>query len=277
MRQNHPSSFLSSSSGANYVVPVIDVTTLQDEEMALSKFAAYWTDPASRTRVLNVLGLNVSDTELGKEISLPRLVRELGWAQILGIEKETKSVAKYVLFSTGNSYTDFHVDFGGSSVWYHVPRGHKIFYLIRPTEHNLCLFERWSSMSAAAAAKRDTPFFGDLVDCCYKVHLREGGLVLMPGGWIHAVFTPVDTVAIAGNFLQIHSISMQLRISELEGRNGEPAKYRFPHFTALHELIGKHYLELLGSCVAHLFIFLFFLCSLFLLIYLFIHLFFNSN
>ena len=84
MRQNHPSSFLSSSSGANYVVPVIDVTTLQDEEMALSKFAAYWTDPASRTRVLNVLGLNVSDTELGKEITLPRLVRELGWAQILG-------------------------------------------------------------------------------------------------------------------------------------------------------------------------------------------------
>ena len=129
----------------------------------------------------------------------------------------------------------------------------------------------------SAAAKRETPFFGDLVDFCYKVHLREGGLVLMPGGWIHVVFTPVDTVAIAGNFLQIHSISMQLRISELEARNGEPAKYRFPHFTALHELIGKHYLELLGSCVAHLFIFLFFLCSLFLLIYLFIHLFFNSN
>ena len=111
---------------------------------------------------------------------------------------------------------------------------------------------------SAAAAKRDTPFFGDLVDCCYKVHLREGGLVLMPGGWIHAVFTPVDTVAIAGNFLQIHSISMQLRISELEDRNGEPAKYRFPHFAALHELIGNHYLELLGSRSAFISLFHFF-------------------
>ena len=102
----------------------------------------------------------------------------------------------------------------------------------------------------SAAAKRETPFFGDLVDFCYKVHLREGGLVLMPGGWIHAVFTPVDTVAIAGNFLQIHSISMQLRISELEDRNGEPAKYKFPLFAALHGLTGSHYLELLGSRLA---------------------------
>ena len=83
-RQNHPSSFLSSSSGANHFIPVIDVATLKDEDMSLSKFAAHWTDPASRTRVLNVLGLNVSDTELGEEITLPGLVRELGWAQILG-------------------------------------------------------------------------------------------------------------------------------------------------------------------------------------------------
>lgn len=29
-------------------------------------------------------------------------------------------VQKYCLMSTQNSYTDFHVDFGGSSVWYHV-------------------------------------------------------------------------------------------------------------------------------------------------------------
>ena len=29
-------------------------------------------------------------------------------------------VQKYCLMSVENSYTDFHVDFGGTSVWYHV-------------------------------------------------------------------------------------------------------------------------------------------------------------
>ena len=29
-------------------------------------------------------------------------------------------VQKYCLMGVKNSYTDFHVDFGGTSVWYHV-------------------------------------------------------------------------------------------------------------------------------------------------------------
>ena len=29
-------------------------------------------------------------------------------------------VQKYCLMGVKDSYTDFHVDFGGSSVWYHV-------------------------------------------------------------------------------------------------------------------------------------------------------------
>lgn len=33
-------------------------------------------------------------------------------------------VQKYCLMSVENSYTDFHVDFGGTSVWYHVLKVH---------------------------------------------------------------------------------------------------------------------------------------------------------
>ena len=29
-------------------------------------------------------------------------------------------VSKYCLLSPAGSYTDFHIDFGGTSVWYHV-------------------------------------------------------------------------------------------------------------------------------------------------------------
>ncbi len=39
------------------------------------------------------------------------------------------------------SYTDFHIDFGGTSVWYHVVKGEKQFFLIPPTPENLAAYE----------------------------------------------------------------------------------------------------------------------------------------
>jgi len=35
-------------------------------------------------------------------------------------------VQKYCLMSVGGCYTDFHVDFGGTSVWYHILKGAKV-------------------------------------------------------------------------------------------------------------------------------------------------------
>ena len=37
-------------------------------------------------------------------------------------------VQKYCLMSVKDSYTDFHVDFGGTSVWYHVLRVSSYMY-----------------------------------------------------------------------------------------------------------------------------------------------------
>jgi len=66
--------------------------------------------------------------------------------------------------SVADSYTDFHVDFGGSSVWYHVLRGEKIFFLIRPTVANLASFENWY-----LSQNQSESFFPDLIDdVCYR-------------------------------------------------------------------------------------------------------------
>jgi hypothetical protein len=54
-------------------------------------------------------------------------------------------VLLYALMSPAGCYTDFHIDFGGSSVWYHVVTGHKAFILVPPTPHNLEAFKAWSS------------------------------------------------------------------------------------------------------------------------------------
>ena len=35
-------------------------------------------------------------------------------------------VQKYCLMSVAGCYTDFHIDFGGTSVWYHILKGSKV-------------------------------------------------------------------------------------------------------------------------------------------------------
>ena len=39
--------------------------------------------------------------------------------------------------------TDFHLDFGGTAVWYHILSGQKQFCLIPPTKENLDTYEDW--------------------------------------------------------------------------------------------------------------------------------------
>lgn len=40
--------------------------------------------------------------------------------------KDVFVFVRYVLMSVGGCYTDFHIDFGGTSVWYHIMRGKKV-------------------------------------------------------------------------------------------------------------------------------------------------------
>ena len=102
-------------------------------------------------------------------------------------------------------FSDFHIDFGGTSVWYHIFKGEKIFYLIEPTINNLSLYERWQRLSG-----QNETFLGDMVDKVYKVSVKEGQTLFIPTGWIHAVMTPKDSLVFGGNFL--HSLNIQLQL-----------------------------------------------------------------
>lgn len=79
------------------------------------------------------------------------------------------------------------MDFGGTSVWYHILRGSKVFWLIPPTEKNLQLYEKW-----VLSGKQSDVFFGDTVERCARVYLTAGNTFFIPTGWIHAVYTPTD-------------------------------------------------------------------------------------
>ena len=185
-----------------------------------------------RTKIYNLISFEISKTELTKNISPPRIVHELSWTSngIWPMEDNLEKseidvppqnensrsdnfnhiikpeVQKYCLISAANSYTDFHIDFGGSSVWYHTLKGDKIFYLIEPTDENLKIYEKWASTK-----NNSETFLGHKVKNCYRFEIKSGSTIFLPTGWIHAVYTPQDSLVFGGNYLHSYCIPNQIK------------------------------------------------------------------
>ncbi|CAG8675077.1 5534_t:CDS:2 [Funneliformis mosseae] len=230
--------------GYDTPVDVIDVSTQQEiPDWNMYKWATYFDGP-KRDQVLNVISLEVSDTSFGKSIVRPRIVRELDWVENMWPlhtkNIEYPKVQLYCLMSIKDSFTDFHIDFGGTSVFYHVIKGSKVFYFVPPTPSNLKRYSRWIS-----SPEQSMTFFADLVKDSYEVKLVAGNTMIIPTGWIHAVYTPDDSIVIGGNFLQGFNIRGQLAVYDIEKRTNVPIKYRFPYFEKMCWYAGKYYNEIL--------------------------------
>ena len=64
--------------------------------------------------------------------------------------------------------------------------------------------------------KQSDIFFGDTVDQCGRIYLEDGYTFFIPTGWIHAVYTPEDSLVFGGNFLHSFGIEKQLRVAQVE-------------------------------------------------------------
>uniref|UniRef100_A0A671WWK2 Lysine-specific demethylase PHF2 n=1 Tax=Sparus aurata TaxID=8175 RepID=A0A671WWK2_SPAAU len=229
----------------NYVGPdvgvdVVDVTKQTDSKMKLKEFVDYYYS-TNRKKVLNVINLEFTDTRMNSIVESPQIVRRLSWVEnywpddaLLGKPK----VTKYCLICVKDSYTDFHIECGGASVWYHILKGEKIFFLIKPTSANLSLYERWRSSS-----NHSEMFFADQVDKCYKCTLKQGQTLFIPSGWINAILTPVDCLAFSGHFVHNLSVEMQMRAYEIEKRLKVKTLNPFPNFETACWYVGRHLLE----------------------------------
>ncbi|KAM9467333.1 lysine-specific demethylase 7A isoform 1-T1 [Clarias gariepinus] len=228
--------------GGDKVIDVIDVARQADSKMKLREFVKYYYQH-ERPKVLNLISLEFSDTKMAELVEVPRIAREMSWVEKYWPDDSIfpkPFVQKYCLMGVKNSYTDFHIDFGGTSVWYHVLWGEKIFYLIQPTKTNLALYESWSS-----SANQSEVFFGEKVEKCYKCVVKQGTTVLLPPGWIHAVLTSQDCMAFGGNFLHNLNIDMQLKCYEMERRLKTPDLFKFPYFEAITWYVAKNLLKTL--------------------------------
>ncbi|XP_066490031.1 lysine-specific demethylase 7A isoform X2 [Tiliqua scincoides] len=228
--------------GGDKVIDVIDVARQADSKMKLHNYIKYFTNP-DRPKVLNVISLEFSDTKMSELVEVPEIARKLSWVENYWPDDSVfpkPFVQKYCLMGVQDSYTDFHIDFGGTSVWYHVLWGEKIFYLIKPTDENLAIYESWSS-----SVTQSEVYFGEKVDKCYKCVVKQGHTLFVPTGWIHAVLTSQDCMAFGGNFLHNLNIGMQLRCYEMEKRLKTPDLFKFPFFEAICWFVAKNLLETL--------------------------------
>jgi len=249
--------------GGKRVLEVMNSATQSNAEMTLKDWEEFFTAPDRDDTKLNVISLEFSHTKLDSYVVAPRVVRQLDFTDTIWprhlkeMQEDTTNdmsrmlypkVQKYCLMSIAGCYTDFHVDLGGTSVWYHLLRGKKVFWLIPPTPANLKAFEHWTM-----SGKQADVFFGDLVERCGRVVLEPGNTFFIPSGWIHAVYTPTDALVFGGNYLHPYAIERQLRVAQLEETLKVPHKYRFPFFTEMmwwvldrycYHLLGRHHMAM---------------------------------
>uniref|UniRef100_A0AAQ6AF91 [histone H3]-dimethyl-L-lysine(36) demethylase n=1 Tax=Amphiprion ocellaris TaxID=80972 RepID=A0AAQ6AF91_AMPOC len=227
--------------GSRRMIDVMDVSTQKGTEMSMAQWTRYYeTPPSQREKLYNVISLEFSHTKLENLVKRPSTVDLIDWVDNMWPrhlkERQRDStncindmqypkVQKYCLMSVEGCYTDFHIDFGGTSVWYHILRGSKVFWLIPPTPQNLELYENW-----VLSGKQGDVFLGDRASDCQRIELKHGCTFIIPSGWIHAVYTPVDSVVFGGNFLHSFNIPMQLNICNIEDRTRVPVKFRYPFF-----------------------------------------------
>ncbi|KAF1810730.1 hypothetical protein P152DRAFT_475194 [Eremomyces bilateralis CBS 781.70] len=226
--------------GEHEKLDVIDVKSQEtDKVWTLSRWADYYEAEGEKP-IRNVISLEVSMSKLGRLLKRPTAARELDLQEEVWPEEEpSPNVQFYCLMSVADCYTDFHIDFGGSSVFYHIIKGRKTFFFIPPTKQNLKKYEEWSSSPA-----QNWTWLGDACNGeCYRVDLYPGDTAFIPSGWIHSVWTPEDSLVIGGNFLTRLSYSMQLKILEIEKATKVPQRFRYPFFQKVLWYAVMKYLE----------------------------------
>lgn len=125
-----------------------------------------------------------------------------------------------------------------------------------------CIYLRQAYEDWTLSGKQTDIFLGDIVEKCGRIVLAQGNTLLIPSGWIHAVYTPIDSLVFGGNFLHSFSIEKQLRIAEIEELTKVPHKFRFPFFTELqwyaldkyvYALLGRSHLQVDDETLIRLF------------------------
>ncbi|EGT59437.1 hypothetical protein CAEBREN_04858 [Caenorhabditis brenneri] len=196
--------------------------------------------------IFNVLSLEVSnDSQLAPLIEVPTFVKEQ--SLVLDAERTLKSEArmdnwkknvlsgeemnerrcreeklakfnqhipryeKYIIFSQAGAYTDLHIDLAGSGVFYYVHTGQKIIYFAEPTEENLKLYTQLEMQKKNLWSCDES-----ILRRFQRIEVNAGEMVLIPPGFLHMVYTPIDSLVFGGNFLTETFLPLHFKMVVLE-------------------------------------------------------------
>lgn len=101
----------------------------------------------------------------------------------------------------------------------------------------MAAYAKWSG----SHEHQQNVWLGDWVDEVRKVTLRAGDTLILPAGYIHAVYTPEDTLVFGGNFVHSYCIETQLRLRDIEIETKVPQRFRFPYFDKLCWYVAERY------------------------------------
>uniref|UniRef100_A0A1I7U0N5 JmjC domain-containing protein n=1 Tax=Caenorhabditis tropicalis TaxID=1561998 RepID=A0A1I7U0N5_9PELO len=124
---------------------------------------------------------------------------------------------KYLIISMANSLTDVHVDFSASSVFYHVLQGQKVFYVAPPTTENIAIYEDFQ-LNYGEKRENKKWIGQELQQHWERIQINPGETAIIPAGYIHFVFTPMDSIVIGGNFLVEEFAEIQFKFTRMEER-----------------------------------------------------------
>lgn len=242
--------------GTETPVRIIEVGTQSELcGFSIAQYADYLSTNRSSTknypnsRILNMISLEVSNTKLTDMICAPKFVDLIDWVSLLWpldriARNDYPRVQKYCLAGMAGAYTDFHIDFGGTSVWYHILWGRKRFFLIPPTNGNLDVYEQWT-----CSRSQSKSFLADkLPNQCFVLDLCPNETLIIPSGWIHAVYTPEDSLVFGGNFLCTFSILRQIQSYEVESRSRIDDIFLFPYFKQINLCFLINFYEKFITC-----------------------------
>ncbi|KAA0155745.1 hypothetical protein FNF29_01660 [Cafeteria roenbergensis] len=230
---------------------VMEVAAQAEEALGwsvASYVSQYWADPGSREALLALPAADLEGSALADAVRLPQPVRELDWARRFpapagadGGPVGSPAPGRLMLaLSPAGSWLDFSLLLSGEARWRGVVSGEEVVVAAPGTPSNLLSLRRWQRQceaeakarradsvdaAAAAAAWGGTPphsrAAGSLLvqpwaatpsaAGAVTARVRPGQVLLVPEGWILAVYAPADTVTVHGAFAPGLDIPAALR------------------------------------------------------------------
>ncbi|KAF1747070.1 hypothetical protein GCK72_023529 [Caenorhabditis remanei] len=135
--------------------------------------------------------------------------REREWLKKL--KNHIPSYENFYIISMKGAFTDLHVDFGGTFVYYFVHDGKKVFYVAPPTAENI---EAYRQLEITGKSMwTDNP---KMLKNFRKIELNPGDLAFIPTQWLHFVYTPCNSLVYGGNFLTESKLNEHYKMMEIE-------------------------------------------------------------